>query len=70
MELNNWLQANRVGTLEWEVNSTGPRHAQTWTAKAYVNRIEYGSADGRTQAIAKEEAARQALIGLKSQYKV
>ncbi|KZT21393.1 hypothetical protein NEOLEDRAFT_1073484, partial [Neolentinus lepideus HHB14362 ss-1] len=67
MELNNWLQIHpSFGKVTWETSHTGPQHAPTWSATAYVGNIQYGNGSGPTQGAAKEQAAYEALMRLRS----
>jgi len=38
----------------------GPPHLPTWTVRCYINNVEKGVGVGKSQKIAKEEAAQQA----------
>jgi len=47
-------------SIEWPAESTGPAHNLLWTVKCVVGGIERGQGMGRSQKVAKEEAAKVA----------
>ncbi|KZT08417.1 uncharacterized protein LAESUDRAFT_811503 [Laetiporus sulphureus 93-53] len=68
MQLNNWLQANsKRNALTWDVSTSGPKHAPTWTAIAYIDGVQYGRGTGVSRNVATEIAAEQTLTALKRQ---
>ncbi|KAJ7897329.1 hypothetical protein B0H14DRAFT_2677839 [Mycena olivaceomarginata] len=61
--LNNVAQ-ERGYTISYEATWTGPQHKPLWTAKVYLNNIEWGCGTGGSSASAREIAAKKALVAL------
>ncbi|KAJ3721064.1 hypothetical protein C8R42DRAFT_776500 [Lentinula raphanica] len=61
--LNNAAQAGGFRHMlhYGEPERQGPAHDETWSIRVYINNEEYGHGLGRTQKIAKDRAAQQAL---------
>ncbi|KAG6814140.1 hypothetical protein H0H92_002135 [Tricholoma furcatifolium] len=49
-------------SVTYSAEQSGPPHLPTWTVKCFMSGIERGSGSGKSQKIAKEEAARQAWV--------
>ncbi|KDQ63038.1 hypothetical protein JAAARDRAFT_188661 [Jaapia argillacea MUCL 33604] len=65
VELNNYLQGQgNVQSLSWVEASSGPSHAKVWTMTCKISGETKGTASATQKAVAKEEAAKQALKAL------
>ncbi|KAL1951237.1 hypothetical protein VTO73DRAFT_386 [Trametes versicolor] len=42
MEMNNYIQQNRLANVQWTEGRTGPQNAPTWTASLWIGGVEYG----------------------------
>ncbi|KAJ7853844.1 hypothetical protein B0H14DRAFT_2580232 [Mycena olivaceomarginata] len=56
--LNNVAQ-QRGWSISYEATWTGPSHEPLWTAKVYLNNIEWGCGTGGSSGSAKEIAAKK-----------
>jgi dsRNA-specific ribonuclease len=56
----NQVVTQRGYMISWHAESTGPPHQPTWTVRCCLNGIEKGRGTGKSQKLAKEDAARQA----------
>ncbi|KAF8977650.1 hypothetical protein BDQ17DRAFT_1542093 [Cyathus striatus] len=55
----------RVGK---SIDQKGPDHKPTWTAKYFVNNVEYGCGEGANKDVAFEKAAEKAVKALQKEY--
>ncbi|KAG6817954.1 hypothetical protein H0H87_012422 [Tephrocybe sp. NHM501043] len=62
LALVNQTAVQRGVTLEYSAGHVGPPHQPTWTVRCLVNGAEQGRGVGKSQKLAKEEAARQAWV--------
>ncbi|PPQ78054.1 hypothetical protein CVT25_015599 [Psilocybe cyanescens] len=60
LALVNQTAAQKGLQVTYPAEQVGPSHQPTWTVKCCINGQEYGRGIGKSQKIAKEEAARQA----------
>ncbi|KAG6900528.1 hypothetical protein C0993_009481 [Termitomyces sp. T159_Od127] len=60
LALVNQTAVQRGVTIFYSADQVGPPHMPTWTVKCLMNGVEQGRGTGKSQKIAKEEAARQA----------
>ncbi|KAJ7161437.1 hypothetical protein C8R43DRAFT_335579 [Mycena crocata] len=58
--LNQTATQNRL-SVTYPAEQTGPPHAPTWSVRCQINNIDKGRGTGKSQKLAKEEAARQAM---------
>lgn len=62
LALVNQTAAQKGYQVTYPAEQTGPPHQPTWTVKCCLNSQECGRGVGKSQKIAKEEAARQAWV--------
>jgi len=60
LALVNQTAAQKGFTVTYPAEQVGPSHQPTWTVKCFLNGHERGRGVGKSQKVAKEEAARQA----------
>lgn len=61
----NQTVAQRGMVITYEPNPpVGPAHSPIWTVRCMINGIERGRGQGKSQKLAKEEAARQAWVNM------
>ncbi|KAF8956063.1 hypothetical protein BDZ97DRAFT_1853487 [Flammula alnicola] len=60
LALVNQTAAQRGMQVTYMAEQVGPPHQPTWTVKCFMGGIERGRGTGKSQKVAKEEAARQA----------
>jgi len=60
LSLFNQTCSQRGILINWDSESEGPPHQPRWAVKCLVNGMLRGTGTGRSQKVAKEEAARQA----------
>jgi len=60
LALVNQTAAQKGFTVTYPAEQVGPPHQPTWTVKCFLNGQERGRGTGKSQKVAKEEAARQA----------
>ncbi|KAH7930606.1 hypothetical protein BV22DRAFT_1028326 [Leucogyrophana mollusca] len=60
----NQTMTQRGLTVEWPAESTGPPHQPRWVVRCIVNGEEKGDGIGRSQKVAKEEAAKKAFVAM------
>ncbi|KAH7916468.1 hypothetical protein BJ138DRAFT_1052838 [Hygrophoropsis aurantiaca] len=60
----NQTMTQQGSTVEYPAESSGPSHQPRWVVRCIVNGVERGQGIGRSQKIAKEEAAKQAFAAL------
>ncbi|KAH9486480.1 Ribonuclease 3 [Psilocybe cubensis] len=60
LALVNQTAAQKGLQVTYAADQVGPSHQPTWTVKCFINGVEYGRGIGKSQKIAKEEAAKQA----------
>ncbi|KAK2460118.1 hypothetical protein APHAL10511_007884 [Amanita phalloides] len=58
----NQVATQKGHAITWSAESTGPPHLPTWTVRCLINGVEKGRGTGRSQKVAKEDAARRAWI--------
>jgi len=64
-QLNNFIQATKgEHTLTWEEYSNGPLHQIVWSVMCRIDGIPFGAAIDFKKNIARDQAARIALISL------
>ncbi|KAJ7638303.1 hypothetical protein FB45DRAFT_398520 [Roridomyces roridus] len=63
MNLNEAVQRHGV-TVTYPAEQTGPPHAPTWSVKCVIGGVEKGQGSGKSQKVAKEQAAQQALTAM------
>ncbi|KAJ7293718.1 hypothetical protein C8J57DRAFT_35811 [Mycena rebaudengoi] len=64
LALVNQVASQKGIPVTYPAQQTGPPHAPTWTVSCCMSGVEKGRASGKSQKIAKEEAARQAFIAV------
>ncbi|KAF5384773.1 hypothetical protein D9615_001262 [Tricholomella constricta] len=60
LALVNQTAVQRGIAVTYSAEQTGLSHLPTWTVRCYMNGVEQGIGQGKSQKVAKEEAARQA----------
>ncbi|KAG6889997.1 hypothetical protein C0995_012957 [Termitomyces sp. Mi166 len=60
LALVNQTAVQRGISITYSAEQAGPPHMPTWTMKCLMNGVEQGRGTGKSQKVAKEEAARQA----------
>jgi dsRNA-specific ribonuclease len=65
LALVNQTAAQKGFTVTYPAEQVGPPHQPTWTVKCFLNGQERGRGIGKSQKIAKEEAARQAWAAMR-----
>ncbi|KAG7442765.1 uncharacterized protein BT62DRAFT_904944 [Guyanagaster necrorhizus] len=60
LQLVNQMAAQQRRAVMYQAQSEGPPHAPTWTVQCLLDGALVGTGTGRSQKLAKEEAARQA----------
>jgi dsRNA-specific ribonuclease len=64
LALVNQTATQRGISCNYTAEQTGPPHLPTWTVRCYMNGVEQGRGSGKSQKLAREEAARQAWVGM------
>ncbi|KAG5342030.1 hypothetical protein C0989_005710 [Termitomyces sp. Mn162] len=62
LALVNQTAVQRGVNVTYGAEQTGPPHMPTWTVRCLMNGVEQGRGTGKSQKVAKEEAARQAWV--------
>jgi len=65
LALVNQTAAQKGFTVTYPAEQVGPPHQPTWTVKCFLNGQERGRGVGKSQKVAKEEAAKQAWAAMR-----
>jgi len=65
LALVNQTAAQKGFTVTYPAEQVGPPHQPTWTVKCFLNGQERGRGIGKSQKVAKEEAAKQAWAAMR-----
>ncbi|KAF9513899.1 hypothetical protein BS47DRAFT_1343719 [Hydnum rufescens UP504] len=64
-QLHNLIQGSRgLHKMNWEERVSGADHNQQWIVTVYIDDAPLGTASGSRKNVAKDRAAREALIAL------
>jgi dsRNA-specific ribonuclease len=65
LALVNQTAAQKGFTVTYPAEQVGPPHQPTWTVRCFLNGHERGRGTGKSQKVAKEEAAKQAWAAMR-----